>query len=83
MPCNDACLIIAESWNITPNRESAQVGYCENDVDCRRSLQLAHFGEKFDGSICKGTCDNCSKSTVAVEEDVSGTAKQLVCNRES
>ena len=52
-------------------------------MDCRRSLQLAHFGEKFDGSICKGTCDNCSKATVAVEEDVSGTAKQLVCNRES
>ncbi|KAI5066012.1 hypothetical protein GOP47_0018636 [Adiantum capillus-veneris] len=77
------------SWTSSSNYSNAQlttnienllrmVGYCENDVDCRRSIQLAHFGEKFDGSTCKGTCDNCSKAVVAVENDVSETAKHLV-----
>ncbi|KAM7250527.1 hypothetical protein ACFE04_022410 [Oxalis oulophora] len=54
------------------------VGYCENDVDCRRLLQLIHFGEKFDASNCKKTCDNCSKIISSIEKDVTKTAKQLV-----
>eukprot|EP01018_Ginkgo_biloba_P018735 Gb_33079 [translate_table: standard] len=54
------------------------VSYCENDVDCRRVLQLAHFGEKFDSSNCKRTCDNCNKMITFVEEDVTDTGKQLV-----
>ncbi|KAH7373519.1 hypothetical protein KP509_17G060200 [Ceratopteris richardii] len=77
------------SWNspssnsnpqLTTNIEnlSRMLSYCENDVDCRRSIQLAHFGEKFDGSTCNRTCDNCSKAVVAVENDVSESAKQLV-----
>lgn len=58
-----------------------QVGYCENEVDCRRSLQLAHFGElNFNASSCKGTCDNCARSVSVVEEDVSEVAKQIVRN---
>lgn len=56
-----------------------QVGYCENDVDCRRTLQLAHFGElSFNAAHCKGTCDNCARRAKVVEEDMSGVAKQLV-----
>ncbi|XP_058771804.1 ATP-dependent DNA helicase Q-like 4A [Vicia villosa] len=54
------------------------VGYCENDVDCRRFIQLVHFGEKFDSSTCQKTCDNCMKVTSLIEKDVTETAKQLV-----
>lgn len=54
------------------------VSYCENDVDCRRLLQLAHFGEKFDSSTCQKTCDNCLKITSSIEKDVTEIAKQLV-----
>lgn len=54
------------------------VSYCENDVDCRRLLQLIHFGEKFDSFNCKGTCDNCSKTKSFIEKDVTEIAKHLV-----
>nr|XP_023897078.1 ATP-dependent DNA helicase Q-like 4A [Quercus suber]POF20969.1 atp-dependent dna helicase q-like 4a [Quercus suber] len=54
------------------------VSYCENDVDCRRLLQLVHFGEKFDSANCKKTCDNCLKNKSLIEKDVTGIAKQLV-----
>ncbi|XP_068662077.1 ATP-dependent DNA helicase Q-like 4A isoform X2 [Aristolochia californica] len=54
------------------------VGYCENDVDCRRLLQLDHFGEKFDPANCGKTCDNCCKSFSTVQKDVTEIAKQLV-----
>ncbi|KAH7289964.1 hypothetical protein KP509_30G026000 [Ceratopteris richardii] len=39
-------------------------------------MALVHFGEKFDGSTCNRTCENCSKAIVVV--DVSESAKQLV-----
>ncbi|XP_077238725.1 DNA helicase (RECQl4A) isoform X2 [Tasmannia lanceolata] len=54
------------------------VSYCENDVDCRRLLQLVHFGEKFDPTNCRKTCDNCSRMLNFVEKDVTDKAKQLV-----
>ncbi|KAJ0078072.1 hypothetical protein Patl1_36830 [Pistacia atlantica] len=54
------------------------VSYCENDVDCRRLLQLVHFGEKFGNGNCKKTCDNCSKIKSFTEKDVTETAKQMV-----
>ncbi|KAI3882503.1 hypothetical protein MKW92_021726, partial [Papaver armeniacum] len=53
------------------------VSYCEIDVDCRRFLQLIHFGEKFDPMACNRTCDNCSKTLTHIEKDVTGVAKQL------
>ena len=55
-----------------------QVSYCENDVDCRRLLQLIHFGERFDPSLCAKTCDNCLKVSGWVEKDVTNIARQLV-----
>ena len=55
-----------------------QVSYCENDVDCRRLLQLVHFGEKFDSGRCGKTCDNCSKVQSFIEKDCTLIAKQLV-----
>ncbi|EPS70667.1 hypothetical protein M569_04093, partial [Genlisea aurea] len=54
------------------------VSYSENDVDCRRLLQLIHFGEKFDSLNCQNTCDNCCKSQKFVEKDVTMVAKKLV-----
>ncbi|XP_057247838.1 ATP-dependent DNA helicase Q-like 4A isoform X2 [Beta vulgaris subsp. vulgaris] len=57
---------------------SRMVSYCENEVDCRRLLQLAHFGENFDPSHCKKTCDNCSKIRSSIEKDVTHVAIQLV-----
>ncbi|XP_022863339.1 ATP-dependent DNA helicase Q-like 4A [Olea europaea var. sylvestris] len=54
------------------------VSYCENDVDCRRLLQLLHFGEKFDSLNCQSTCDNCSKTQNCIEKNVTEPAKQLV-----
>ncbi|GER29277.1 ATP-dependent DNA helicase Q1 [Striga asiatica] len=54
------------------------VSYCENDVDCRRLLQLIHFGEKFYSMNCQKTCNNCFKNQNYVEKDVTEIAKQLV-----
>ncbi|XP_066329336.1 ATP-dependent DNA helicase Q-like 4A [Miscanthus floridulus] len=54
------------------------VSYCENDMDCRRLLQLIHFGERFDPSLCAKTCDNCLKVSGWVEKDVTNIARQLV-----
>ncbi|XP_051217389.1 ATP-dependent DNA helicase Q-like 4A [Lolium perenne] len=54
------------------------VSYCENDVDCRRFLQLIHFGETFDPSHCAKTCDNCLKGLRWIEKDVTDIARQLV-----
>jgi bloom syndrome protein len=33
--------------------------YCQSEVDCRRVMILAHFGEAFSREHCRGTCDNC------------------------
>ncbi|EGC37811.1 hypothetical protein DICPUDRAFT_5670, partial [Dictyostelium purpureum] len=54
------------------------VSYCENDTDCRRSLQLSYFGEKFDKSKCGKTCDNCSLDSPISEKDVTQEAKEIV-----
>lgn len=41
------------------------VEYCENVVDCRRSLQLNYFAEHFTSEQClenpRTACDNCLK----------------------
>ena len=42
--------------------------YCLNEVDCRRSLVLGHFGESFDRRSCKATCDNCRARTAGCSE---------------
>ena len=42
------------------------VQYCENRADCRRSQQMAYFGEVFDPVDCKkfskAICDNCAST---------------------
>ncbi|KAL9244687.1 hypothetical protein vseg_018439 [Gypsophila vaccaria] len=54
------------------------VSYAENEVDCRRLLQLGHFGENFNSLNCGKTCDNCLKNISCIEKDVTNMAKQLV-----
>lgn len=56
----------------------SQVNYSENDSDCRRLLQLIHFGEKFNPLDCQKTCDNCSKMLNFTARDVTDIARQLV-----
>lgn len=46
--------------------------YCLNDIVCRRTQLLAHFGEKFDFSQCEPKCDNCKNTKgVIYNNDVS------------
>ena len=45
------------------------VNYCENCVDCRRTMQLAYFGEHFDKAQCGRTCDNCQNKDSIVTQD--------------
>jgi len=56
----------------------AVVGFCLNDVDCRRLQLLSHFSETFDHRHCEKTCDNCSSAEEVIEEDFSAEARQLV-----
>lgn len=55
-----------------------QLAYCENDVECRRTLQLAHLDEKFVRDKCGGTCDTCERGVVAEERDATALAKVIV-----
>lgn len=72
--------VAASGRNLESNMENLlrMVSYCENEVDCRRLLQLIHFGEKFESSNCRKTCDNCCKTQNSIEKDVTEVAKQLV-----
>ena len=40
------------------------VRYCLNEVDCRRTMLLEYFGEKFASEKCGKTCDNCKQRFV-------------------
>ncbi|XP_052206048.1 ATP-dependent DNA helicase Q-like 4A [Diospyros lotus] len=80
-PSGSSRMNVANSGRIVEtNTENLRrmVSYCENDVDCRRLLQLIHFGEKFNSVNCKRTCDNCSRNKSFIEKDVTEIAKQLV-----
>ncbi|TMX04265.1 hypothetical protein EJD97_010319 [Solanum chilense] len=72
--------VAAPGRNLETNVENLlrMVSYCENEVDCRRLLQLIHFGEKFESTNCRKTCDNCCKTQNCIEKDVTEVAKQLV-----
>lgn len=55
--------------------------YCENELECRRVLQLQHFGETFDKKNCNNTCDNCKNNdgtTTFTEQDYTDQAKDLL-----
>lgn len=52
--------------------------YCYNDSDCRRMQVLKHFGEKFDPKDCHKLCDVCALDESMLEEDVTGTAVEVL-----
>lgn len=60
------------------------VSYCDNLIDCRRRLILAHFGEAFDPVDCALVlgceCDNChaAESQKLAQRDLTADAKALV-----
>lgn len=50
---------------------AVQVAYCEEQVECRRAVLLAHFGESFDPKrSCHGTCDTCAQHSGHIFEEV-------------
>lgn len=60
---------------------NAMAAYCEEDCACRRSMLLQHFGERFDVSDCRGSCDNCKETGPGhqiVQVDMSEAAKKLL-----
>ncbi|KAM7538074.1 hypothetical protein Aperf_G00000062159 [Anoplocephala perfoliata] len=60
------------------------VSYCDNVIDCRRRLILAHFGEAFDpadcGLVVGCECDNChaAEHQKVAQRDLTVDAKALV-----
>ena len=47
-----------------------QIAYCEEKVECRRVMLLAHFGETgFNTAMCKPACDICASNAVQAFED--------------
>lgn len=60
------------------------VSYCDNVIDCRRRLILAHFGEAFDPANCALVagceCDNCHLAEYhkLAQRDLTVDAKALV-----
>ncbi|VUZ40500.1 unnamed protein product, partial [Hymenolepis diminuta] len=60
------------------------VSYCDNVIDCRRRLILAHFGEAFDSANCALVvgceCDNChaAEHQKVAQRDLTVDAKALV-----
>uniref|UniRef100_A0A0X3P9R3 RecQ-like DNA helicase BLM n=1 Tax=Schistocephalus solidus TaxID=70667 RepID=A0A0X3P9R3_SCHSO len=60
------------------------VSYCDNVVDCRRALILAHFGEAFNAADCSLVvgclCDNCqfAERRKLAQRDLTQDAKMIV-----
>jgi bloom syndrome protein len=54
------------------------VEFCENTVDCRRTLMLKYFGESFPGDSCNKTCDNCKNESEIIEKDVTQFSRIVV-----
>ncbi|GMH94580.1 hypothetical protein TrVE_jg13575 [Triparma verrucosa] len=52
--------------------------YCEDEFQCRRSLQLEHFGEMFDRLKCNKTCDNCRGGATSTKHDYTSVAKEIL-----
>ena len=48
--------------------------FCVNEIDCRRTLILNHFTEKFDPASCQGTCDNCASTDEVTDVDLTNHA---------
>ncbi|KAI0688743.1 P-loop containing nucleoside triphosphate hydrolase protein [Cytidiella melzeri] len=54
------------------------VGYCANNVVCRRVQVLSYFDERFDQADCQNNCDNCRDISPVAYEDLTTSARKLV-----
>jgi superfamily II DNA helicase RecQ len=54
------------------------VRYCEDQFRCRRTMQLEFFGEQFDRSNCRESCDNCKAGRQPERRDLTDVAKTLL-----
>eukprot|EP01132_Coremiostelium_polycephalum_P007487 gene7487-9201_t len=80
---NEFLIQSSQNKNYHQTMENSQnlkrmVSYCENEVDCRRVLQLKYFGETFDRSKCAKTCDNCLNTEPINKKDVTEEAKKII-----
>jgi bloom syndrome protein len=51
--------------------------YCEDTFECRRTLQLQFFGEKFDSKKCTG-CDNCRAGNAVDRRNMTPVAREIL-----
>ena len=54
------------------------VQYCEDEFRCRRTMQLEFFGEDFNRSVCKGTCDNCKAGREPEKRNMTEVANSIL-----
>lgn len=52
--------------------------YCEDEFQCRRTIQLEFFGEKFDRSKCRKTCDNCRAAREIDKRNMTHVAQAIL-----
>jgi len=53
--------ISKKRWEMGKRQADLMQEFCEDRRRCRRWQLLKYFGEEFDTSLCRGTCDNCSR----------------------
>ncbi|XP_034239808.1 Bloom syndrome protein homolog isoform X2 [Thrips palmi] len=58
------------------------ISFLENKTDCRRGLQLNHFGEFYSSELClknrTSACDNCESKGQYTEIDIAPDAREIV-----
>ena len=54
------------------------VGFCMEEVECRRVLLLQYFGEEFNRENCNKTCDNCRAGHTFTQEDLTVHALAVI-----
>lgn len=78
---------LAEGGSAVQNRDAAALSknnlnniiqYCEDVFECRRVLQLQHFGEVFDRENCRESCDNCSNKMEGASCDMTEDAIRIL-----
>ncbi|ELP91444.1 DNA helicase hus2, putative [Entamoeba invadens IP1] len=70
----------SDSEHIELSRDNLNqvISYCENTVDCRRTMVLRYFGENFDPKWCNKTCDNCYNPAQTEIVDLTEIGKYVV-----
>eukprot|EP00894_Picocystis_sp_ML_P004174 jgi/Pico_ML_1/54691/g566.t1 len=68
-----------EHLRLTLESLDRMIAYCEEKVECRRVLQLSHFGERsFSAAHCNKTCDNCWQASKYTDADITKQACELI-----